>query len=183
MVHRLFWAAAGVMALASVFAVWQGGVREHGATAAFFCGGLAFMAFMAWQDWRLGRAPRGPRVRVTSAAEGLSCAYGRGEARRVAWADVTLVGIRTTADGPWQDDLFWGFHTGARAPALVVPGGADGEQEMMRALGQHLEGVDWEEVARAQGSATDAYFVVWRAPGDTDATAYAPPPREPPAAR
>jgi hypothetical protein len=84
-----------------------------------------------------------------------------GEARTVAWSALTKVGIRTTDDGPLEADVFWGLHAGSGEPAVVFPGGATGEQDLLREFGVRLPGFRHEEVIRAMGSTSNAFFVAW----------------------
>jgi hypothetical protein len=85
-----------------------------------------------------------------------------GKSSAVAWKDITLVKIRTTSAGPWAPDVFWFFETRDQQPAVVVVGGATGEQEMIRALNERLPGFDDEMVIKAMGSTSDREFVCWQ---------------------
>lgn len=84
-----------------------------------------------------------------------------GETRRVEWDRISKVAIRTTDDGPFSADVFWGIHTDSQDAALVFPGGATGEAELLRELQQRLPNFRNEEFMQAMGTATDAYFVLW----------------------
>ena len=85
-----------------------------------------------------------------------------GETQSVRWRDLTKVGIRTTDDGPWNPDVFWGLHAGEEKAALVFPGGATGEQEVVAAMQAQLTGFDDQQVIKAMGSTSNAYFLIWK---------------------
>jgi len=52
----------------------------------------------------------------------------------VEWSKLTRVAIRTTDKGPWEMDVFWGFHeNGSSAATAFFPGGATGEQALITA--------------------------------------------------
>jgi hypothetical protein len=85
-----------------------------------------------------------------------------GDSRRVPWEKISRVSIRTTGDGPFAPDVFWGIHTGPGAEAdLVFPGGATGETELLREFQRRLPDFRNDVVITAMGSATNAYFVLW----------------------
>ncbi len=94
-------------------------------------------------------------------ADAITVVAPNGETQSVLWKDLTRVGIRTTDDGPAQPDVFWGFHTGAEKAALVFPGGSTGEQEILAAMESRLPGFDDEQVIKAMGSTSNAYFLLW----------------------
>lgn len=102
-------------------------------------------------------------IRVEFDDAKISVTYPEGT-RSVAWNSLTKVAIRTTGDGPAEPDLFWGFHAGTETPSVVFPGGATGEQELLKALQTRLPGFSNEQVLKAMGSTSDAVFVVWEAP-------------------
>ena len=77
---------------------------------------------------------------------------------RIPWHDVTAVGIRTTADGPYADDLYWQFVL--RDRVLELPGELVGD-DMFIALRAHLPGIDWRKITRATGSTDERIFSVW----------------------
>lgn len=127
--------------------------------------GILLAAALAW-TWRSRRKPLMPEslYRVSVSDTELVCTFPDGAVQRLAWKELTQVAIRTTSEGPWAPDLFWGFHGADGEPAVVVPGGASGEDALMKALEVHLEGIDYEALIAAQSSTSDAFFVVWRAP-------------------
>jgi hypothetical protein len=84
-----------------------------------------------------------------------------GEMRQVGWRDITRVGIRTTDEGPFLPDVFWGIHSAADEPAVVFPGGASGESELLAELQRRLPGFSNDQLMAAMGSTSNAYFLLW----------------------
>jgi len=103
------------------------------------------------------------RYVVTFDQNAIAVADPAGETRRVAWRDITRVGVRTTDDGPFLPDVFWGIHGGATEPAVVFPGGASGESELLAELQRRLPGFRNDELIAAMQSTSNAYFVLWPA--------------------
>jgi predicted metal-dependent HD superfamily phosphohydrolase len=74
------------------------------------------------------------------------------------WPDIVAVGIRTTADGPFAEDVFWQFMLDERC--FEIPGQCiDGPA--FDALCAHLPGADHEKIVRAMGSAEERIFRIW----------------------
>jgi hypothetical protein len=88
--------------------------------------------------------------------------YPNGDTHGIAWRDLTAVGIRTTDEGPFAPDLFWGLHGPDGKPALVYPGGAAGEGELLAAMQRRLPGFDDGQVIEAMGASGNAFFLVWK---------------------
>ncbi len=124
--------------------------------------GLALVLGVGFLVWRARHRPLLPEslcvVRVTETE--VTCAYPEGATQSIALADLSSIRIRTTDDGPWEPDVFWGFHGPTGEPVVVVPGGATGEQEMIAALSK-LPGWDDSAVIEAMGSTSNRLFVVW----------------------
>jgi predicted metal-dependent HD superfamily phosphohydrolase len=76
----------------------------------------------------------------------------------IPWPDVVAVGIRTTADGPFAEDVFWQFLL--RDGVVEIPGACvDGSAfDELRA---HLPGLDSAKVIRAMTSTQERIFRVW----------------------
>ncbi|WP_017452572.1 hypothetical protein [Herbaspirillum rubrisubalbicans] len=87
--------------------------------------------------------------------------YPNGEVRSLHWAELSLVGIQTTDDGPLMSDVFWGLHGADGTPAIIYPQGASGEPALLAAMQKRLAGFDNEKVIQAMGCTNDAYFKVW----------------------
>ena len=91
-----------------------------------------------------------------------------GELREaVAWEDLVWVRIYTTSEGPAVEDVFFALG-GADGKGCLVPHDLAVRANLLAVLQERLHGFDNEQVARAMGSAADAYFTIWTRP--------APPP-------
>jgi hypothetical protein len=84
-----------------------------------------------------------------------------GEVRTVPWDQITRVGIRTTDEGPFLPDVFWGIHSGGEEPTVVFPGGASGESELLAELQRRLRGFSNDDVVAAMSCTSNAYFQLW----------------------
>ena len=92
--------------------------------------------------------------------------FGRTE-DRVPWTDLRAVAIRTTAAGPWAEDVFWMFLS--RQGLFEIPGQAmTGAQ--LQALQAHLPGLDNGKIIQAMGCAEDRMFRLWHP--DVERTAW-----------
>lgn len=79
----------------------------------------------------------------------------------VRWDDLVEVGILTTDEGPWSEDVFWLLLASDLKSGCAVPQGAEGADKLLEVL-QRLPGFDNEAVIKAMGSTSDAKFVCWR---------------------
>jgi hypothetical protein len=87
-----------------------------------------------------------------------------GELREaVAWADLVWVRVYTTGEGPAVEDVFFALG-GADGKGCLVPHDLAVRSDLLAALQARLAGFDNEQVARAMGSTSDAYFTVWTRP-------------------
>lgn len=91
-------------------------------------------------------------------AEGVRRLHGGRAVEAVAWADLALVDLVTSDQGPGADYVIWLLcaedGTGVAVPSEQAP---DGFLDRL----QQLPGFDNETVAQAMGSATDARFRCW----------------------
>lgn len=95
-----------------------------------------------------------------------------GELREaVAWADLVWVRIYTTSAGPAVEDVFFALG-GADGKGCLVPHDLAARENLLAVLQERLPGFDNEQVGRAMGSVTDAYFTIWTRP----APSAGPPP-------
>jgi hypothetical protein len=104
-----------------------------------------------------------PVWRVTCDDQVIQLSQPNGTQSDVAWAQLGSVGIMTTPDGPASPDLFWILQTHDRKNSMVVPMGADGEQNLLHAMQARLPGFDNMTVIEAMSSVEAAGFVVWQA--------------------
>jgi predicted metal-dependent HD superfamily phosphohydrolase len=85
--------------------------------------------------------------------------------RSIPWSEIMALGIRTTADGPLAEDLFW--QVVLRDRCLELPGSAVGDR-FLQELGEHLPGLAWHEVIAAMGSTEPRVFRLWHREGAHD---------------
>ena len=124
--------------------------------------GFLVLAVFLW--WRV-RHPRMVESLFTVEFDdtAISVTSPNAEKRSLAWSQLTKVGIRTTDEGPMQADVFLGLHRDSETPAVVFPGGATGESEIIAAMQARLPGFSNEELIKAMGSTSNAHFVIWEA--------------------
>jgi hypothetical protein len=84
--------------------------------------------------------------------------YGKVEA--VSWDDLQEVGVLTTSDGPFAEDVFFVL-IGRDGTWCVIPQGAPESTPLLERL-QRLPGFDNEALIEAMTSTRDAKFVCWR---------------------
>ncbi|MCB9761401.1 MAG: hypothetical protein H6739_16280 [Alphaproteobacteria bacterium] len=112
---------------------------------------------MEWLNGLLERlSPPAPRFEVD--ADGVRRYRGARLVEQARWATLREVGIVTTADGPFGEDLFWLFID--EAGGCAVPNGQVEALDLFRWL-RELEGFDYEAVALACGSTVEASFRCW----------------------
>lgn len=76
----------------------------------------------------------------------------------IPWDDLVAVGIRTTADGPFAEDVFWQF---LLPSGLVELSGSRFGGLELDVLAKRLEGFDVRKVISAMGSCDERIFRVW----------------------
>jgi hypothetical protein len=108
-------------------------------------------------DFLGGTPPEPERVSFDDAAVTRWMPGGRTE--RVRWDELEEVGIVTTDEGPWTEDVYWMLR-GANG-GCAVGSEAQGMDALLERL-QQLPGFDNEAVIRAMGSTENATFVCWR---------------------
>lgn len=80
----------------------------------------------------------------------------------IAWGEISRVAIQTTDAGPFVADLFWLIES-SDGGGVIVPMGATGESELLKAMQLRLEAFDNMAVVEAMGSTDRAQFTVWEA--------------------
>jgi hypothetical protein len=75
--------------------------------------------------------------------------------------DIGAVNIVTTADGPFEADLFWLLQSLDRKTNITIPMGAEGEHDLLLRMQARLLGFDNMAVVEAMSSTGPAGFVVW----------------------
>ena len=91
----------------------------------------------------------------------------------VRWDDLAEVGIITTDEGPWFEDVFWLLIGSDGKSGCAVPQGAEGMDLLLEAL-QKLPGFDNRAVIEAMGSTSNARFVCWKKNTQPNATEVVP---------
>lgn len=82
-----------------------------------------------------------------------------GTVKKVRWDDLQEVGIVTTDEGPWVDDVYWMLVDSNGG--CSVSKGTRGMNELLARL-QQLPGFDNEVFTRAMGSTDNNEFVCWK---------------------
>ncbi|MGZ3185021.1 MAG: hypothetical protein ACXU8N_21525 [Telluria sp.] len=118
---------------------------------------------------RTGQLQPEGQVRVNFDDERIVVAYPNDEARSLRWDELTKVRIRTTDEGPFVADVFWGLHGRDGALALVFPQGATGDGALLEAIQQRLRGFDNRRLIEAMGCANNADFLLWEKYPQTEA--------------
>lgn len=85
-----------------------------------------------------------------------------GSDESVSWDELREVAIRTTPEGPWQEDVFF-LLVGAGGGGCAVPAGHPAADDLMSRL-QSLPDFDNEAFIEAMTTIEDGLFVVWRRP-------------------
>jgi hypothetical protein len=116
------------------------------------------------------RLQRMPQVQLSE--EGVSTVDGAGKRTHLAWSHLTEVGILTTSDGPWTEDVYVVLKDDGGQSCLVPHARAS---ELLKRL-LRLPGFDHEKFIAAMGSTSEARFVCWTGrPGDGRVAAETPP--------
>ena len=101
-----------------------------------------------------------PRVEFDDV--GVTRYVASGETEHVTWDELEEVGIMTTSEGPFVEDVFW-MLIGRDGNGCAVPGGLLPDGLLARL--QRLPGFDNIAVCEAMGSCDDASFLCWRRSG------------------
>lgn len=83
--------------------------------------------------------------------------FGAG-GERIEWSELIAVGVRTTSDGPFADDVFWQFSCPSglvELPGPLVDGAA------LTAMQEALPGLDSGKLLAAMCSTSDRIFRLW----------------------
>lgn len=99
--------------------------------------------------------------RVAVDAERICYSREGHEEQSMAWQEITCIEVVTTDEGPFAEDVFLVFHGAGDKPGLVVPQGAQGNEELADRVVQ-LPGFDHEAFIAAMGSTSNARFLCWR---------------------
>lgn len=84
-----------------------------------------------------------------------------GRKESIRWDELHEIGIVTTDEGPWAEDVFWMFLNADHSKGCAIPNGAEGFAALLQRI-QRLPDFNNEAVVLAMGSAVNDRFVVWR---------------------
>jgi len=89
---------------------------------------------------------------------GLSEVSANGPGRKYLWSEVQHVGILTTADGPFSEDIFFIIKTDSQDICIT-----DEQATRINLFDgfHHLPGFDYEQAAAAMCSTSEASFPCW----------------------
>jgi hypothetical protein len=99
-------------------------------------------------------------ARVTFDDDCVTRTMSNGVVEKVRWVDLEEVGILTTDEGPFADDVIW-MLLGKNGTGCAVPSDTEGMGELLSRL-QQLPEFDNEAVVKAMGSTDNAKFVCWK---------------------
>ena len=84
-----------------------------------------------------------------------------GKVETLRWDQLEEVGIVTTGDGPFAEDVFWMLLGPDRRTGCAIPASVTGMESLLSRL-QRLPIFDNEALICAMGSTTNARFPCWK---------------------
>lgn len=104
-----------------------------------------------------------PKARdsVTFTDDGVRRVRADGVEETIHWSELHEIGILTTDEGPWQEDVFFLLTASDGKSGCTVPQSSDGCDQLLARL-QQLPGFDNEAVIKAMGSSSNAKFLCWK---------------------
>jgi hypothetical protein len=99
--------------------------------------------------------------RVEFDERGIRRYRSNGPMEEIEWSELDEIGIVTTDEGPWVDDVIWLFSNADQSNGCAVSNYSPGFSELLSRI-QALPGFDNEAVVRAMGSTSNDRFVVWK---------------------
>lgn len=112
------------------------------------------MRFLNW----LTRRRRRDSVVVDDS--GVTRRLADGGVETLAWSDLQEVGVMTSDEGPWAEDVVFVL-VGSGKSGVLVPQGAEGSQALVARLLQ-LPGFDERLFIEAMGSTSNRTFACWK---------------------
>jgi predicted metal-dependent HD superfamily phosphohydrolase len=79
--------------------------------------------------------------------------------RPVPWREVVAVGLRTTEDGPWGEDVFWLMVVRGKG-TIELPGSSVGS-DAVGVMHRVLPGIDSRKIIEAMGTTRERVFRLW----------------------
>jgi hypothetical protein len=115
---------------------------------------------MGLLDFLRRRRPTPPeRAAVTFDDKEITCRRPPNLVDVMKWADLCVVVIQTTDQGPFVDDIFWVLV--GKTSCCIVPSESKGVDQLVARLRQ-LPSFDYGPAVRAMSSAENREFVCWR---------------------
>ena len=89
-----------------------------------------------------------------------------GSSESLRWDQLAEVGILTTDEGPFREDVFWMLLGADSTSGCAIPQGVEGNELLLARL-QQLPGFDDAMVIKAMGSTANASFPCWKRPNSS----------------
>jgi len=87
--------------------------------------------------------------------------HGPKKEERIAWSELIEIGIVTTDEGPFQEDVYFLLLGPDREHGCAIPQGATGTQKLVERL-QALPGFENDALIRAMGCTDNNRFLCWQ---------------------
>ena len=116
------------------------------------------MSLLRWFKSKFEMAPLNRVAVVTCDDETINVRWARGLTASSTWDDIRRVLIRTTDQGPFDDDVFFVIETADKS--FVIPQAALGASLLLDRL-QQLPGFDNEAVIDSMGCTDNKEFLCW----------------------
>lgn len=81
--------------------------------------------------------------------------------QNIAWEDIAEIGIVTTDEGPYVEDVFFMLFNHDKSSGCAIPQGATGFTELLDRL-QRFDGFDNAELIQAMGCTQNHSFTLWK---------------------
>jgi hypothetical protein len=83
------------------------------------------------------------------------------EPQSIKWDQLDEVGIVTTDEGPYNEDLYFILMDSTQQNGCAIPQGADGVDALIKRL-QELDNFSNEELIKAMGCTDNSRFILWQ---------------------
>lgn len=103
-----------------------------------------------------------PSGKIEFDAERVTFYHPEGEIQNIQWDELDEVGMVTTDDGPYVEDVFFMLLTEKRN-GCAIPQSAEGNEALLARL-QMLPGFDNSALIEAMGCASNRNFRLWKKP-------------------
>ncbi len=118
---------------------------------------------ITWLEDSLGRRRDRTGALVSYDGRGYDCRWPGGSVDSIGWRELLAVEIRTTDQGPVQEDVFLVLRSAGGD--CVIPQADEGSDFLLEWL-QQLPGFDNHAVLQAMSCTDNATFICWEAPRD-----------------